>query len=429
MNTEKSQKLMQASEAVIPGGVNSPVRAFKSVGGTPRAMLTGQGAWLYDIDGNRYLDFCGSWGPLILGHADTDVVNAVTEQVRRGMTFGTATEQEFELADLIVSQVDAVEKIRFVSSGTEAVMSAIRVARGFTGRDLILKFDGCYHGHADHLLVKAGSGSATFGQPSSAGVPRAFTDQTAVLTLDSEELLEEFFQQNGSKLAAVIIEGVPANNGLLIQRPEFMIRLQKLTRECGALLILDEVITGFRLGLQGAAGYYQLNPDLITFGKVIGGGMPVGAFGGRADVMEKLSPLGPVYQAGTLSGNPVAMTAGLMTLRKLTDGQIYDQLQSKTAAFVDRLHRNLTGLPVQVASLASIFWICFQTDLPRAADRVKSSGIEKFNRIHGHLLDQGIYLPPSGYEVCFVSATHTEEMLSATAEKITRIIHRSLGDQ
>ena len=346
MKTDKSKRLLELSEVVIPGGVNSPVRAFKSVGGIPRFIEKGEGAYLFDVDGNRYLDFCCSWGPLILGHADPDVVRAVNEQVSKGMTYGTATELEYQLAEFIVTHVEAVEKIRFVSSGTEAVMSAIRVARGFTGRDLILKFEGCYHGHCDHLLVKAGSGLATFGQPSSAGVPGAITRETAVLPLDNEKLLHDFFKQNSDRLAAVIIEGIPANNGLMVQRREYIHLLRGLTEQCGALLILDEVITGFRLGLGGAAEYYGVKPDLVTLGKVIGGGLPVGAFGGKVDVMDMLSPLGPVYQAGTLSGNPVAMTAGLATLTKLADGQTYRKLEEMTARFVADLKQRLDGVPV-----------------------------------------------------------------------------------
>ncbi len=427
MKTDGSKRLIQLSETVIPGGVNSPVRAFKSVGGIPRFMEKGEGAYLIDVDGNRYLDFCCSWGPLILGHADPDVVRAVNEQVGKGMTYGTATEIEYQLANFIVSRVEAVEKIRFVSSGTEAVMSAVRVARGFTGRDLILKFEGCYHGHCDHLLVKGGSGLATFGQPSSAGVPIAIASETAVLPLDNEDVLETFFKQNGDRLAAVIIEGIPANNGLLIQRREYIHLLRRLTERCGALLIFDEVITGFRLGLGGASEYYGVKPDLVTLGKVIGGGMPVGAFGGRADVMEVLSPLGPVYQAGTLSGNPVAMTAGLTTLTKLADGQIYRSLDETTARFVADLKQRLDGVPVRIASMPSIFWITFQPELPRSADRIEAHGVEIYNSIHGPLLDQGIYLPPSGYEVCFISAAHTDEILRKAAKKIANEIRRHFG--
>ena len=427
-STENSQKLMALAERVTPGGVNSPVRAFKSVGGTPRLIKRGEGAYLIDVDDNRYLDFSASWGPLILGHADTDVVNAIKSQAELGTTYGASTELEYELADFIVSRVEPVEKIRFVSSGTEAVMSAVRVARGFTKRDLILKFDGCYHGHCDYLLVQAGSGLATFGHPSSAGIPDSFTSQTAVLPLDDEEALEKFFEQHGDKLAAVIIEGIPANNGLLIQRHDYMRLLRSLTEKHGAMLILDEVITGFRLGMGGAADYYGLRPDLLTYGKIIGGGLPVGAFGGRADVMDMLSPLGPVYQAGTLSGNPIAMTAGLTTLKKLADGKIHADLEQKNRRFVSNMMQNLRDSAVNIAGAASIFWIVFQRELPKTATAISSDGISHFNRIHEKVLNSGIYLPPSGYEVCFISAAHTDEMLDSAAatlsEKIQQEAHR-----
>jgi len=422
MNTKKSEKIYESACRVMPGGVNSPVRAFQSVGGNPRIIKKGEGAYLYDVDGNRYLDLCCSWGPLILGHSDPDVISAVKNQIDRGLTYGASTETEYRLADFIVSKVEPVESIRFVSSGTEAVMSAIRLARGFTGRDLILKFEGCYHGHSDHLLVKAGSGLATFGQPSSAGVPEAITSQTAVLPLNDDEALSGFFKKNGDKLAAAIIEGVPANNGLLIQSHEFMRMLRALTQKYGALLIMDEVITGFRLGIGGASAYYAVPPDLVTYGKIIGGGMPVGAFGGRADIMKKLSPLGPVYQAGTLSGNPVAMTAGLTTLEKLADGKIYADLEEKNRLFVSKLNEKLDGWAVNLSGIASIFWIVFQKELPRAADKIDPDGIAHFNRMHKVVLDDGIYLPPSGYEVCFISSAHTEEMLDDAAEILAKNI-------
>ena len=420
--TDNSRSIVQRALKVIPGGVNSPVRAFKSVGGTPRIIKKGAGAYIWDVDDNRYMDFGASWGPLILGHADPDVVEAVTAQAARGMSYGTSTEVECELADFIVRRVDPVEKIRFVSSGTEAVMSAIRVARGFTGRDLILKFEGCYHGHCDHLLVQAGSGLATFGTPSSAGVPDSITSQTAVLPLDDEDALEKFFKENGDRLAAVIIEGIPANNGLLIQRHEFVRLLRALTEQHGAVLIFDEVITGFRLGMGGAVNYYGVTPDLITYGKIIGGGMPVGAFGGRADIMDKLSPDGPVYQAGTLSGNPVAMTAGLTTLKKLDDGRIHADLEAKNRRFVSTITDRLQGNRVNIVGVASIFWIVFQDEIPRASAAIDSDGIAHYTRFHGKILDTGLYLPPSGYEVCFISAAHTDAMLEEAAETLASTI-------
>ncbi len=422
--TEKSEKLKALAEQVIPGGVNSPVRAFKAVGGTPRFIERGEGGYLIDVDGNRYIDFCCSWGPLILGHADPDVVATVKDQIDRGMTYGASTEIEYKLASFIVNEIDAMESIRFVSSGTEAVMSAIRVARGFKGRDLILKFDGCYHGHSDHLLVAAGSGLATFGQPSSSGVPKEMTQHTAVLPLDDEEALEKFFAEHGNRLAAVIIEGIPANNGLLIQRHDYMRLLRALTEQYGALLILDEVITGFRVGMGGAADYYGITPDLFTYGKIIGGGMPVGAFGGRADVMNIVSPLGPVYQAGTLSGNPVAMAAGLATLEKLADGSIHTELEQKNRRFVSRVTSQLTGCDVNIAGVASIYWIVFQRELPRAASTIKSDGIAHYNRMHENVLDNGVYIPPSGYEVCFISAAHTDAILDEAADVLAGAIRK-----
>jgi glutamate-1-semialdehyde 2,1-aminomutase len=424
LKTEKSRELFERAQQVMPGGVNSPVRAFKSVGGNPRLIERGEGAYVWDVDGNRYLDFCCSWGPLILGHADPDVIEAVRRQVGRGMTFGATTELEYRLADFIGRKVDAIESIRFVSSGTEAVMSAIRLARGFTRRDLILKFEGCYHGHCDHLLVSAGSGLATFGQPSSAGIPETSTSHTAVLPLNDEDALEQFFDEHGDRLAAAIIEGIPANNGLLIQRHDYMRLLRSLTERHGALLILDEVITGFRLGMSGAAGYYGITPDLITYGKIIGGGMPVGAFGGRAEIMNMLSPLGPVYQAGTLSGNPVAMAAGLATLEKLADGDIHRQLERKNRQFVGLMMTRLEGSAVNIAGVASIYWIVFQKELPRSSAAIDPDGISHYNRVHGRILDAGIYLPPSGYEVCFISAAHDDDALEAAAEKLAEAISR-----
>lgn len=421
---ERSEQLGKLARQVIPGGVNSPVRAFKAVGGIPRVIERGEGPYMFDVDGNRYLDFCCSWGPLILGHADPDVVAAVQAQVAKGMTFGASTELEYQLAELIVNLVDPVEQIRFVSSGTEAVMSAIRLARGFTGRDMILKFDGCYHGHSDCLLVKAGSGLVTFGQPSSAGVPAAVTNDTAVLPLDDEEALVRFFAEYGDRLAAVIIEGVPANNGLLIQRHEYVRLIRSLTEKHGALLIFDEVITGFRIGLGGAAAYYGIRPDLMTFGKIIGGGMPVGAFGGRSDIMQMIAPIGPVYQAGTLSGNPVAMTAGLVTLKKLQSGSIYSTLEDRNRRFVRSLTRQLEGLQVTVVGVGSIFWLVFQFDVPRAAHQISTDGIAHFNRMHEQVLNSGVYLPPSGYEVCFISTAHTDAMLDDAAQVLVEAIRK-----
>ena len=421
-DTIKSRKLMNLASQVMPGGVNSPVRSFKSVDGPARFIEKGEGAYLIDVDGNRYIDFCCSWGPLILGHNDPDVVKAVKNQVDLGMTYGACTELEYQLASFIVNAVDAVDSIRFVSSGTEAVMSAIRLARGFTRRDLVLKFEGCYHGHCDAMLVSAGSGSATFGQPSSDGVPGTVASQTAVLPLDDGDALEKFMAQNGDRLAAIIIEGIPANNGLLIQRHEYMQQLRTLTQKHGALLIFDEVITGFRVGLKGAAAYYRILPDLVTYGKIIGGGMPVGAFGGRNDIMQLVAPLGPVYQAGTLSGNPIAMVAGLTTLKKLADGRIHAELEEKNRLFVSQVISNLDDSSINMAGVTSIFWLVFQRNLPRTAHGIEADAIAQYNRVHQRLLDAGLYFPPSGYEVCFISAAHSREVLRQAAKTLADII-------
>ncbi len=420
--TDRSQEIFELAQKVIPGGVNSPVRAFHSVGGTPRIIERGEGSFLIDVDNNRYLDFCSSWGPLILGHCDPDVMAAIKDQIEKGITFGTSTEIEYELAEFITQHIEHVDKIRFVSSGTEAVMSTIRVARGFTGRDLIVKFDGCYHGHCDHMLVKAGSGLATFGQPSSDGVPKNITADTVVLPLNDQKALTNFFNEHGDKVAAVIIEGIPANNGLLIQRHEYIRSLRALTEKHGALLIFDEVITGFRVGMSGAAAYYSIMPDLVTYGKIVGGGMPVGAFGGRADIMDCLSPMGPVYQAGTLSGNPVAMRAGLTTLKKLANGNIHNQLEKQNRRFVTRLMSHLQGSAVSIAGVASIFWVVFQRNIPLAASEIDSDGISHFNRTHEKFLQRGLYIPPSGYEVCFLSAAHTDEDLDNAADIMGEVI-------
>ncbi|MCL4140276.1 UNVERIFIED_CONTAM: hypothetical protein GTU68_024532 [Idotea baltica] len=328
LENSKSVEIFARAIKVLPGGVSSPVRAFGAVGGNPPVIESAEGARVRDVDGNEYLDFVGSWGPLILGHAHPKVIQAITETASKGTTFGAPTPLEVELAERLTATYPGLEKVRFTSSGTEAVMSAIRLARGATGRDLVVKFAGCYHGHADHLLVQAGSGLVTFGAPSSAGVPESFADKTLVLDLDDDAGFDALMNERGSEIAAVIIEPIPANNGLLVQRQEFLDLLRKRTAECGALLIFDEVINGFRVAPGGAAELYGITPDLATFGKVIGGGLPVGAFGGKATTMDHLAPLGPVYQAGTLSGNPVAMAAGLATLTELESGNTWRRLEA-----------------------------------------------------------------------------------------------------
>ena len=419
--SDKSAALFRRARELLPGGVDSPVRAFGAVGGAPFFVARGRGARLTDVDGNVYVDYVMSWGPLILGHAQPEVVRAVQTAAEGGMTFGTATKAEVELAEMVCRWVEPVERVRFVSSGTEAVMSAVRVARGFTRRSKIIKFDGCYHGHADHLLVNAGSGLATFGTPSSAGVPQDFSRHTIVLALDDEFAVEQAFARCGEDIAGVLIEPVPANNGLLLQRPEYLRFLREISSQFGALLIFDEVISGFRVAPGGAAELYGIRPDLMTFGKVIGGGMPAGAFGGRAEIMNLLAPLGPVYQAGTLSGNPVAMAAGLATLRVLEQTDAYRVLESRSASF-ERLLRerfDFAAHGVNVVRCGSIFWLSLgSASMLRRADRIAAQGIECYTALFNKLINRGIYLAPSGYEVGFISLAHTEEDLADAAETV-----------
>ena len=405
----------------MPAGVNSPVRAFQSVGGEPLFFAEAHGCTFTDADGRSFIDYVGSWGPLILGHAHPDVVEAVTTAAAKGMSYGAPCAEEVELAELVVDSVPYLEMVRFVSSGTEAVMSAVRLARGITGRDAIVKFTGCYHGHADYLLVAAGSGLATFGTPSSDGVPASSAGHTLLLPLADEAAFRALMAERGSEIAAVIIEGIPANNGLLPQSNDFVSALREECTRHGAMLIFDEVITGFRLGPDGAAGHYSVEPDLVTYGKVIGGGMPVGAYGGRRADMERLAPIGPVYQAGTLSGNPVAMAAGAATLRTLLadDGRIWRELDRLGA----RLEHGLRGvfehhrLPWSVVRRGSIVWLALQEgEAPRAAECILGEAAERYARLHAALLDRGVYLAPSAYEVMFVSAAHDEAVIDRTIE-------------
>jgi glutamate-1-semialdehyde 2,1-aminomutase len=419
---DRSAALYERACRVLPGGVSSPVRAFRSVGGTPVFFRSGSGAHFTDEDGNRYLDYVMSWGPLILGHAHPAVVGAVKRAAERGLTFGAPCLAEVELAETITQMYPGVEVVRFVSSGTEAVMAALRLARGVTGRARVLKFEGCYHGHADSLLVKAGSGLATFGTPSSAGVPADIAELTTVVPLDDERALDAAFGRLGGELAAAIIEPVPANAGLLLQRREFLQYLAELTRRAGALLIFDEVISGFRLGPGGAAGDLGITPDLATFGKVIGGGMPVGAYGGRRALMNELAPLGPVYQAGTLSGNPVAMAAGLETLRVLAAEDGWSRLEKSgrllEAGVRDVLRR--TPAPVSFVRRGSLFWFAMQPgDPPRRFDAIKHESAERYARFHRAMLERGVYLAPSAYEVGFLSVAHTEADIAVTTEALT----------
>ncbi len=421
----RSAELYERACRVIPAGVSSPVRAFRAVGGTPLCIARGAGAQVFDVDGRSYLDFVGSWGPLIAGHAHPAVIAALTEALARGTTYGAPCAAEVELAERVVSSYPAAEQVRFVSSGTEAVMSAIRVARAFTGRDLIVKFAGCYHGHADHLLVAAGSGLATFGRPSSAGVPQAFTACTRVLPLDDEALAAELFRREGAAIAAVIIEPIPANHGLLLQRREFLETLRRLTSAHGALLIFDEVISGFRLGRGGAAELLGIAPDMATFGKVIGGGMPVGAFGGARRIMARLAPDGDTYQAGTLSGNPVAMAAGLATLDLLVRERGWERLEARGAELEQLLHPVLLDapFPLHLVRAGSLFWLSLhEGGAPRTAQALGAAASERFARLFHAMLERGIYLPPSAYEACFLSLAHSSADLARFAQALRAVL-------
>jgi glutamate-1-semialdehyde 2,1-aminomutase len=417
----RSNELYERALRVIPGGVNSPVRAFRAVGGTPLFIERGAGQYLFDVDGRRYLDLVNSWGALILGHAHPEVVAAMTAACHQGTTFGAPCPAEVELAERITASYPGLEQVRFVSSGTEAVMSAIRVARAATKRDLIVKFSGCYHGHADHLLVAAGSGLATFGRPSSAGVPAAFVAATRVLPLDDEEALRALFAAEGDRIAAVIIEPTPANHGLLLQQRAFLQLLRETTSRHGALLIFDEVISGFRLARGGVAELSGITPDMATFGKVIGGGMPVGAFGGLRAVMAHLAPDGDTYQAGTLSGNPVAMAAGVATLDLLTSSAVWERLEKLGAALDALLAPILAAapFPVRLVRSGSVFWLSLHEGAaPRRAATLSATAIARFGAIFHAMLARGVYLPPSAYEVCFLSMSFAEQDLQYFAQAL-----------
>lgn len=406
----KSETVFQRAQKVIPGGVNSPVRAFRSVGGNPPFIARGEGAHIFDIDGNEYIDYVGSWGPLLLGHKHPAIVQAVSAALERGTSFGAPTEQEVELAELIRDAVPSMEMVRLVSSGTEATMSAIRVARGFTGRDLTVKFEGCYHGHVDSLLVKAGSGLATLGIADTPGVPKSFSDTTLALPFNSVEAVEAAFRAHGDQIASVIVEPVVGNMGCVPPQPGFLEALRAITRRHGSVLILDEVMTGFRVAHGGAQQRYGIKPDMTTLGKVIGGGLPMAAYGGRADIMSKVAPAGPIYQAGTLSGNPLAVAAGLAMLTYLkSHPEVYDQLEAKTAAIVDAAPSGIT------ANRAGAMFTWFFTDQPVTDyEGAKKSDTARFARFHRRMLEQGIYLPPSQFEAVFVSAAHTDEDVRKT---------------
>ena len=416
--TTRNANLFERAQKHIPGGVNSPVRAFRSVGGTPCFFASGQGSRVTDVDGKSYIDYVGSWGPLILGHAHPDVVAAVQQAAVKGLSFGAPTEMEVEMADLLCKLLPSLDMVRLVSSGTEATMSAIRLARGHTGRDLLIKFEGCYHGHSDSLLVKAGSGLLTFGNPNSAGVPADLAQHTLVLDYNDPEQVERAFARHGDRIAAVIVEPVAGNMNLVVPDDPF---LQTLRTECtrhGSVLIFDEVMTGFRVGPSCAQGLYSITPDLTTLGKVIGGGMPVAAFGGKREIMEKIAPLGPVYQAGTLSGNPVAVAAGLATLKLIQTPGLFVELERKTERLCEGLNAVAVkhGVPFSAQSVGGMFGIYFRAHCPRNFNEVMQCDKEAFNRFFHAMLDAGFYFAPSAYEAGFVSAAHSEADIAATID-------------
>lgn len=429
MNHSKSKSLFSIALKLFPGGVNSPVRAFRSVGGKPIFIKKGKGSHIWDADGNKYLDFCCSWGPLIHGHAPEFVTKAAAKAMRSGSSFGAPTALENDLASLIIKNHSGIEKLRFVSSGTEAVMSAIRMARGFTGRSKILKFEGCYHGHSDSLLVKAGSGLVTHGNSSSAGVPEAIVENTLVCHLDDEAGVDKAFKTNPNEIACVILEPVPANNGLLLQRKEFLSYLRMKCSAEGTLLIFDEVISGFRLGFEGAFGIYGVKPDIFTFGKIIGGGFPVGAYASSAKIMSMIAPEGKVYQAGTLSGNPVAMAAGIAQLQACLRKGFYEKLEKKTADFVKAVKSGTKDVRhFRIWHLGSIFWFSFtEKEQIRRADAVDPESMKKFSSLYHFLLENGIYLGPSGYEVGFISAAHTASELKRAASVFIKGVRNIAG--
>ena len=414
--SSRNQQLFEQSQRLIPGGVNSPVRAFRSVGGTPVFFKKGAGSRLWDEDGKEYIDYVGSWGPMILGHAHPEVIAAVQKSAENSLSFGAPTALELEMAELITEIVPSMEQVRLVSSGTEATMSAIRLARGYTGRSKILKFEGCYHGHADSLLVKAGSGALTFGQPSSAGVPPELAAHTLTLPYNDNAAVERLFAQIGDEIACVIVEPVVGNMNLIVPQNGFLQVLRDQCTKHGAVLIFDEVMTGFRVALGGAQALYGITPDLTTLGKVIGGGLPVGAFGGRKDIMNCLAPLGPVYQAGTLSGNPVAVSAGLATLRLIQAPGFHERLSAQTAKLVQGLAAvaKEAGIAFSAQHVGGMFGIYFSADCPTSYDAVMRSDKEAFNRFFHGMLDEGVYFAPSAFEAGFVSAAHTDEDIEKT---------------
>jgi glutamate-1-semialdehyde 2,1-aminomutase len=412
----RSRQLFAQAQRLMPGGVNSPVRAFKAVGGEPVVIAYGRGSRLVDVDGNEYVDYVASWGPLILGHAHPSVVEAIQRAAERGTSYGACTELESELARLVIETMPSLEMVRFVSSGTEATMSALRLARAFTGRDKIVKFEGCYHGHADGLLARAGSGVATLSLPDSPGVPASYAQHTLLAPYNSTAAVEKLFEQRGKEIAAVIVEPVAGNMGVVPPAPGFLEYLRDLTRQAGSLLIFDEVITGFRVGPGGAQALFDVKPDLTCLGKIIGGGLPVGAYGGRRDVMEMVAPLGPVYQAGTLSGNPLSMAAGIVTLRTLAGPGVYDVLNELGSTLVEGLEgaARRAEVDLRVNRLGSMMTPFFAAGPVTDYESAKRADTARFARFHQEMLQRGVYLPPSQFEAMFVSLSHTQADLEAT---------------
>ena len=417
MNRQTSSALIKRAQKSIPGGVNSPVRAFTGVGGDPVFFSHGDGVYLYDVDGNRYIDYVASWGPMILGHNHPATVQAVVEQASNALGFGAPTEMEIQLAEKIIDTVPAIDMVRMVNSGTEATMSAIRLARGFTERDMIIKFTGCYHGHSDSLLVKAGSGVLTLGIPNSPGVPAAVANNTLTLPFNNLAAVAEAFSQYHDQIACVILEPVAGNMGCIPPNQGFLQGLQELTNQHGALLIFDEVMTGFRVSQGGAQELYNIQPDLTTLGKIVGGGLPVGAFGGRQDVMQHIAPVGPVYQAGTLSGNPLAVAAGLTMLNAL-DASVYNTIDQATNQLIDGLVERAQAHGHRVASnsVCGMFSLFFDVDEVQEFEHVAASNVEKFNKFFHGMLDEGVYLAPSAFETGFVGSHHTEEVIQHTLD-------------
>ena len=423
LKTFKSEKLYHEALTLMPGGVNSPVRAFNGVGGTPLFIEKADGAYIYDVDEKAYIDYVGSWGPMILGHNDADVAEAVINAVRKGLSYGAPTEIETKMANLVTQLMPSIEMLRMVNSGTEATMSAIRLARGYTGRDKIIKFEGCYHGHADYLLVKAGSGALTFGHPTSPGVPQDFVKHTLVCDYNDLESVKKQFEQFPDQIAAIIIEPVAGNMNCVPAKKSFLQGLRSLCDNYGALLIIDEVMTGFRVALGGAQEYYDVIPDLTCLGKIIGGGMPVGAFGGRSEIMQQLAPTGPIYQAGTLSGNPVAMAAGYTTLTKLTDVGIYQELAEKTSTLVNGLLSTAKrfNVPFVANHAGGMFGFFFTAALEVSSYKdVMNCNVELFKKFYHHMLAEGVYFAPSAFEAGFMSLMHTDKEINLTIDAASR---------